>query len=60
MHDNFILKKNTFFSSKLQKFLQLDKYSRWKINIQSIFGQHKIDTWKIFTVVLYRNIPIRK
>jgi hypothetical protein len=42
MHDNFILKKNIFFSSKLQKFSRLEKYSRWKINIQSIFGQHKI------------------
>jgi hypothetical protein len=31
-----------FFLSSLQKFLQLKKYSRWKINIQSIFGQHKI------------------
>jgi hypothetical protein len=37
-----ILKKNIFFSSIFQKFLQLEKYSRWKINIQSIFGQHKI------------------
>jgi hypothetical protein len=42
MHDNFILKKNIFFSSIFQKFLQLEKYPRWKINIQSIFGQHKI------------------
>jgi hypothetical protein len=37
-----IKKKNIFFSSIFQKFLQLEKYSRWKINIQSIFGQHKI------------------
>jgi hypothetical protein len=36
------LKKNIFFSSIFQKFLQLEKYSRWKINIKSIFGQHKI------------------
>jgi hypothetical protein len=35
-------KKNIFFSSSLQKVLQLEKYSRWKMNIQSIFGQHKI------------------
>jgi hypothetical protein len=42
-----IKKKNIFFSSKLQKFLQLEKYSRWKINIQSIFGQHKILYLKI-------------
>jgi hypothetical protein len=35
-------KKKIFFSSIFQKFLQLEKYSRWKINIQSIFGQHKI------------------
>jgi hypothetical protein len=47
MHDKFILKKNIFFSSKLQKFSRLGKYSRWKINIQSIFGQHKILYLKI-------------
>jgi hypothetical protein len=34
--------KKIFFLSKLQKFSRLEKYSRWKINIQSIFGQHKI------------------
>jgi hypothetical protein len=41
------LKKKYFFSSLFQKFLQLEKYSRWKINIQSIFGQHKILVKKI-------------
>ena len=34
--------KKIFFSSILQNFLQLEKYSRWKINILSIFGQHRI------------------
>jgi hypothetical protein len=33
---------NRISKSTFQKFLQLEKYSRWKINIQSIFGQHKI------------------
>ena len=32
-------KKNIFLSS-LQKCFQLEKYSRWKINIQSIFARH--------------------
>jgi hypothetical protein len=48
-HNNLVIpkkkkkrKKKNFFLSILQKFLQLKKYSRWKINIQSIFGQHKI------------------
>jgi hypothetical protein len=36
------IQKKYFFSALLQKMLQLKKYSRWKINIQSIFGQHKI------------------
>jgi hypothetical protein len=30
MHDNFILKKKYFFSSILQKFSRLEKYSSWK------------------------------
>ena len=34
--------KYNYFYSALQTFLQLKKYSWWKINIQSIFGQHKI------------------
>jgi hypothetical protein len=34
------IQKKYFFSAILQIFLQLKKYSRWKINIQSIFGQH--------------------
>jgi hypothetical protein len=32
---------------EFQKYLQLEKYSRWKINIQSIFGRHKILYLKI-------------
>jgi hypothetical protein len=32
MHDNFALKKKYFFSSILQKFSRLEKYSSWKIN----------------------------
>jgi hypothetical protein len=45
---SFVLLKNrvtfsySFISSIFQKFLQLEKYSRWKIIIQSIFGQLKI------------------
>ena len=41
------IQKKIFFLSSLQKILQLKKYSRWKINIQSIFGQHKILYQKI-------------
>ncbi len=41
-----IFRKNLFLSY-FQKCLQLKKYSRWKINIQSIFGQHKILYQKI-------------
>ena len=55
MHDNFILKKKYFFSSILQKFSRLEKYSRWKINIQSIFGQHKILYKKIKKNLDFRN-----
>jgi hypothetical protein len=40
-------KKKYLFSAILQKFLQLKKYSRWKINTQSIYGQHKILYQKI-------------
>jgi hypothetical protein len=35
--------------------LQLKKYSRWKINIQSIFGQHKILYLKITKKIGFRN-----
>jgi hypothetical protein len=35
-------KKKIFFSAPSKKFSQLGNYSRWKINILSIFGQHKI------------------
>jgi hypothetical protein len=55
MHDNFILKKNIFFHQYFKKFLQLEKYSRWKINIQSIFGQHKILYKKIKKKFDFRN-----
>jgi hypothetical protein len=36
-----IQKKNIFFSSIFQKFLEVED-EKMKINIQSIFGQHKI------------------
>jgi hypothetical protein len=55
MHDNFILKKNIFFSSILKKFSRHEKYSSWKINIQSIFGQHKILYKKIKKKFGFRN-----
>jgi hypothetical protein len=58
MHDNFILKKNIFFSSIFQKFLQLEKYSRWKINILSIFGQHKILYKKIKKNLIFEILQI--
>ena len=48
--------ENNFFLSSLQKFLQLKKYSRWKINIQRIFGQHKILYQKIKKKFDFRNI----
>jgi hypothetical protein len=40
-------KNKYLFSAILQKVSQLEKYSRWKINIQSIFGKHKILYQKI-------------
>ncbi len=53
-HNNLVIpkkrkkiQKQKFFLSSLQKFLQLKKYSRWKINIQSIINQHKILYQKI-------------
>jgi hypothetical protein len=42
MHENFILKKNIFFHQNYKNFQDSKKNSKWKINIQSIFGQHKI------------------
>ncbi len=35
--------KRIFFSAILQKFYQLKKYSRWKINIQRIFAIDDLD-----------------
>jgi hypothetical protein len=35
--------------------LQLKKYSRWKINIRSIFGQHKIPYQEIKKKIDFRN-----
>jgi hypothetical protein len=46
MKTHIILEK-IFFLSSLKKFLQLKKYSRWKLNIQSIFGRHRILYQKI-------------
>ena len=49
------IQKKIFFLSSLQKILQLKKYSRWKINIQSIFGQHKILYQKVTKKIDFRN-----
>ena len=46
MKTHIILEK-IFFLSSLKKFLQLKKYSRWKINIQSIINQLKFRYQKI-------------
>ena len=50
--------KQYFFSAILQKFSQLENYSRWKINILSIFSQHKILYQKIKTNFIFEILKI--